>query len=129
MTREEIENHWEEVMEVVTRVEAREEHLVIIGDANRHLGSYIPGNIEKVSYGGELMKELLETGKYVLINSTEKTRNGPWTREDPSNNDNKSVLDLVIVSSGLEKFVDEMVIDNTREFTPFKQINGDSLSF
>ena len=38
MTKEEVENHWTEVLEVITRVEAREELLVVIGDANRHLG-------------------------------------------------------------------------------------------
>ena len=39
------------------------------------------------------------------------------------------MLDLVIVSAGLEKFVDQMVIDNKREITPFKQVNGENLSF
>ena len=129
MRREEIEEHWEEIMGVISRVEAREEHLVLIGDANRHLGSLIPGNIEKVSHGGELMKELLETDKYVLLNSSSKSRNGPWTRIDPADEENKSVLDLVIVSTGLEKYVDKLVIDSKRENTPFKQINGETISF
>ena len=35
----------------------------------------------------------------------------------------------MIVSTGLEKYVDKLVIDSKREITPFKQINGKTLSF
>ena len=106
MSREEIVEHWEELLEVITRVEARDENLVIIGDANRHLGSVIPGNIDKVSFGGELMKELLETEKYVLLNSSTKCKNGPWMRVDPADEEKKMILDLVIISKELENYVD-----------------------
>ena len=114
---------------VISRVEARDEMLVIIGDANRHLGKAVPGNDDKVSYGGKLIVELLETNRYVLLNSTPKAKNGPLTREDPSDSEIKSVLDLVIVSSSLEKYVEEMIIDKKREFTPFKQNKGKTIAF
>ena len=56
MKREEIDNQWNEILEVIGSIEARKEHLVIIRDTTRHLGSMKPVNLEKVSYGGELIK-------------------------------------------------------------------------
>ena len=129
MQKEAIDNHWNEVLEVVAKIEARNENLVIVGDLNRAIGPIVPGYNARVSYGGKLVNSLLENEKYVLLNSLEKVIGGPWTREDPANPDSKSVLDLVIVSKGLEKYVQTMEIDSKRSFTPFKQKNGSSLSF
>ena len=77
MSKESIEKHWNDILEVIGRIEERDELTVVIGDLNRHLGSEIPGNSSKVSYGGELVNEFLESGKYVLVNSTEKVKEGP----------------------------------------------------
>ena len=38
-------------------------------------------------------------------------------------------MDITIVSGELEKYVKEIVIDKERKFTPFKQINGTTVSF
>ena len=129
MKRDDIESHWNELLEVINSVENRDEFLVIIGDTNRHLGSIIPGNNDKVSYGGELIKTLLETEKYVLMNASEKLRGGIWTRIDPADADIKSVLDLVIVSTDLMKYVESLETDSSRKFTPFKRNNDNTLSF
>ena len=124
MKREEIETHWNEVLEVITKVEAMNEHLVVLGDANRLVGDLIPGSNPKVSFGGSLLRNLLENDHYILVNSSAKAVGGPWTREDPAHADSKSALDLVIISAELEKYLDKMVIDSERKFTAFKQIKG-----
>jgi hypothetical protein len=67
------------------------------------VGDIIEGNeTDKVTFGGQLIKDLLDTGKYTLVNATNKVVGGPFTRFDPSdpeNNDKKSALSLCIVSN------------------------------
>ena len=115
-----IEKHWNELLEVISQVEARQELLVIIGDANRAVGNVIPLNDTKVSYGGQMIRTLLDTDKYVLVNGTDKVIGGPATRENPANPTSKSALDLVIVSVELEKYIESMEIDENKTFTPFR---------
>ena len=43
-SKETIERHWNEVLDVISQVEARNESLVIVGDANRLVGDAIPEN-------------------------------------------------------------------------------------
>ena len=62
------------------------------------------------------MRELLDTGRYILVNNTDKCIGGPWTWIDPSNPKNKSCLDFVIVSRALFPFVKELAIDSDRKF-------------
>ena len=56
----------------------------------------------------------------MLLNSSPFMQSA-YTRSDPSDPDNdskKSVLDLIIMSRNLLKYVDNVVIDNDRKFTP-----------
>ena len=94
---------------------------------NQHLGKYIPGNNEKTSYAGKLLIDFLKKGDYVLVNATNKTKNGPFTRfetNDPGNDEKKSVLDLVIVSKEIEKYITELVIDKNLNWTPARNQKG-----
>ena len=43
---------------------------------------------------------------------------GPFTRIDPANSDNKSCLDLVIMSKNLLNYLKELKIDKDRLFPP-----------
>ena len=49
----------------------------MIGDLNRHIGDIIEGN----NYGGQLVRELIDTGNYCLMKATDKvmTRNLCWS--------------------------------------------------
>ena len=86
-------------------------------------GKYgIKGNKPIISYGGKLVRELLESDGYVLLNNLDIVEGGPWTfisRADPGI---KSCLDLVIVSRNLLPFVSKMVVDKERNFTPYRII-------
>ena len=68
------------------------------------------------------MHRLLEDGKYILVNNSRKCTGGPFTRVDPSDSKIKSCLSLVIISAGLQEFVEELRIDEKREFTPHRAI-------
>ena len=78
---------------------------MVIGDLNLHSGNvHVKDNHEKITLGGRLLNDLINGGDYVIVNSTEKSVNGPFTRydvSDPDNSDKKSLLDYVIVSSSL----------------------------
>ena len=51
-------------------VEEKKENFVRIGDANRLLGNIIPMNAGKVSFGGAMVREFLDSDKFVLLNSS-----------------------------------------------------------
>ena len=75
---------------------------------------------KKVTFGGQLVKDLLETEKYVLVNSTDKVEGGPFTRYDPSDPkcvDKMSCLELVIISVDMLKYVDKLSIDKEFKMT------------
>ena len=94
---------------------------MLIGDMNKHVGDIIEGNHTKITFGGQLIRELLNTKKYVLLNSTNKVRGGPFTRFNPAaleNEEMKSCFDLIVISKELLKYVEEVVIDKNFKFTP-----------
>ena len=128
-SNEEIEERWTAILKEVKKVEAKKEVLVIIGDLNSHVGTLIKGNHEKVSHGGRLLREFLDSGSYVLVNATNKVTNGPFTRVDPSDTSKKAALDLCIISKELLKYVDSLVIDNGRGFTPFRSIDKKNVKY
>ena len=96
------------------------------GDLNKHVGKVIEGNNEKISFGGNLILELLKSNKYSLVNSTNKVKGGPFTRYNPAAPDDdksKSCLELVIISRSLLKNVKELIIDKDFKFTPGRPIS------
>ena len=88
----------------------------------------IEGNTkDRISFGGQLVKELIDTEEYVLVNATDKCIGGQFTRVDPSephNDSNKSVLELCIVSGELFHYVDTLIIDKIRDFTPYRAVGN-----
>ena len=113
---------WGRMLEVIHSVLMKGESLVILGDLNRHVGSDhlgITGNHEKITYGGSLIRDFIETGKMILVNNTEKAEGGPFTRKDPSSPDDdskKSCLDLCMVSKDLYRYVEKLVIDEEEKY-------------
>ena len=98
-----------------------------MGDLNKMVGNDKSGiieNIPKVSFGGKLILELLSEENYFLVNSSDKCKGGPFTRMEPNNPDVKSCLDLIIVSKGLVEYIEELIIDKERKFTPHRAGKG-----
>ena len=98
---------------------------MIVGDVNRAIGNDIwgiKGNKDKISPGGHLIRNLLKTDMYVLINNLDIVQGGPWTWVDRQDDTRMSCLDLVIISVSLVPFVTMMIIDVDRKFTPRRVI-------
>ena len=116
-------------MEDIKDVEERNEDLVIIGDLNRAVGSDnwgVQANKDKVSPGGELIRNLLKTERYIMINNLDLVQGGPWTWVDRQDGSRRSCLDIGIVSVSLVAFVSSVIIDCDRKFTPRRVIRRKS---
>ena len=116
-----IEDRWYRILSELKKIELLGEHAILIGDMNKHVGDIIKANHNKVSHGGKMIRDMINTKKYILVNSTNKVKGGPFTRYNPSNpneDEFKSCLDLIIVSRDLFKHVDEVFIDKELKFTP-----------
>ena len=109
------------MLEDLKDIEKRNENILILGDLNRGIGAGdlgVEGNKPQVSYGGQLLRDLLATNKYVLLNKLPMAKGGVWTWVDRSNPETRSCLDLGIVSAGLAPFVQEFQVDSEKVFTP-----------
>ena len=127
-----IDDKWDEVLQEIVKIEARGEQILLIGDMNKHLGSLINKNHEKVSHGGKRIKEFIDNGDFVLINGSDKEINGPFTRyevNDYLNDDKKSTLDIAIASRNLFKYVERFEIDKYRKWTPCRAVGKNTLKF
>ena len=114
----------------IKNIESRGEGCLLIGDMNWAIGDGrwgIEGNKSNVSYGGLLMRELLETQEYFLLNNLSMVEGWPWTWFSRADSKVKSCLDLAVISRNLLPFVTKVVIDNQREFTPFRVTRKKSL--
>ena len=130
--KSEIEEKWARLTKVLKDIENREEEAILIGDLNKMVGnneSGIKENHSKVSFGGKLVLDLVSNGEYFLVNGSDKCTGGPFTREEPNNPSIKSCLDLVLVSKGLVQYIEELVIDKERKFTPHRVIKGKKLLY
>ena len=114
---DQIKESWDKILEEMSRIEAKNENLVLLGDLNRHIGLAVENNHEKTTLGGKLLLSLLDNEEYVLVNALDKTKGGPFTRFDrrsPNDDSKKSLLDLVIVSRNLLRYVEKLEIDRNQ---------------
>ena len=128
-TNTEIKDRWERILKELATIELKGEFSILIGDLNKQVGDLIKGNMVKSTFGGSLVKELLETEKYILVNATNKVVGGPFTRFDPANHHRKSCIDLVIISKGLLKYLVKLTIDRKLAFTPGRPVKKDKIVY
>ena len=129
MEKQEITESFGRLKKDLDDIKDRNESCLLVGDLNRAIGSDkrgVQGNHPKISYGGKLVRELLEGDEYILANNCETTKGGPWTWVCRGNGNIKSCLDLVIFSADLLPYFRNMVIDTKHEFSParVRQKNG-----
>ena len=125
--KENILETWKRLMDDLKGIESRGENILILGDMNRAIGTGkwgVPGNKTNISFGGQLLRDLLATERYVLLNSLSLAAGGPWTWVDRSNINVKSCLDLGIVSAGLAPFLSKFLVDKEQKFTPMRVRNS-----
>ena len=128
-THQNIQDRWDRILAELAKVEMKGEFGLLMGDLNKHVGNLVEGNTDYVSFGGQLVRNLIETGKYILVNGTDKARGGPFTRYDPARPGKKSCIDLVILSKELLKYVHRLEIDKHLVCTPGRPINKKKTTF
>ena len=86
------------------------------------------GNHEKVSYGGQYIRDFVKEKDHVILNNM--ATGGPWTWVKRGDDTIKSCLDIAIASRNLLPFVKSVTIDKERKFTPKRVISkkGEYLS-
>ena len=125
----EIKERWERILAEIAKIEMKGEVVIVIGDLNKQVGDIIEGNTMKMSFGGSLIRDMLDTGSYILVNATSKVVGGPFTRFDPANPDRKSCLDLVIMSKELFRYVHKLFIDKHLVFTPGRPVSKSKIRY
>ena len=111
---------WGRLLKELEAIRARGDHCLLVGDLNKLVGDGslgIPGNNPEVTAGGQMVRDLVESGNWVLINSMEEVvQGGPYTRQDPATG-RGSCLDLWLCTAGLRPHVSSLKIDSDRKWT------------
>ena len=118
-SKDEILASWIRLREDLERIESSGEGVLIIGDMNRAVGADelgVEGNHDKVSFGGQLIREMVEENNYKCLNNM--AVGGPWTWVQRGKESVRSCIDLAYASSNLLPFIKTVVIDKEKKFTP-----------
>ena len=116
---------WTEILKELANIEARKELALLVGDLSRAVGKGklgVEGNSGKISYGGQMIRDLVNAGDYVLLNDLSLAVGGPWTRVGPGAG-GPSCLDLAIGSSELVQYVTGVEVDSGRLYTPHRAVS------
>ena len=118
--KEEVQAEFDEIGAQMVQAKARGDLCVVTGDLNRHIGDLIEGNDNRVSFGGQLWRNILHRGDFVLVNAMkEKVKGGPFTWHRPGGAA-RSALSLWIVCNDTLPHVESLAIDDKKEITPFR---------
>ena len=64
-SKERLEENWDNILEIIDDIERKGEYILIQGDMNKHIDREVTKDVkDKLSIGGQLIIDLLETGKY-----------------------------------------------------------------
>ena len=125
-SKEDILESWTQIKKELNIIKERGEAVILIGDLNRAVGSGssgVEGNKNKISFGGNLVRELIDNNDYFIMNNMSLAKGGPWTRQDPSYG-TWSCLDFAIGSDNLKESVVGVVVDKEKMFTPFRVLSS-----
>ena len=118
--RSAVQSEFDEIVGEMTAAKARGDIVFVTGDLNRHVGDLIFGNDDKVSFGGQLWRNLLENGEFVLINGVGRVcEGGPFTWHQPGGHA-RSALSLWITCEKGMQHVEKLYIDDSKTFCPFR---------
>ena len=129
MTTKEIENNWSGIVGELEKNQRAGEFSVVIGDLNKNVSNLISNNKPKLSFGGKLISNLLDTNKYILVNDTDKASGGLVTRISKAEPNKSSALDLAIASSGLFEYVEKLDIESELKFTPGRNDGNNNMKY
>ena len=124
--KEEVEHKWSRLRKEMENIRIKGEFCCLGGDLNKLLGCDqlgVPGTSPDISLGGRLLRDLLATGDWLLVNGLGEgvVEGGPNTRKDPATG-KMSRLDLFLISIGLRPYISSLQIDKDLKFTPYRAI-------
>ena len=61
-SKADIYDRWLRLLSEISKIEMKGEHLIFIGDMNKHIGDLVKHNHPDVSYGGSLIREFVQSG-------------------------------------------------------------------
>ena len=114
---QELKLMYKKIEEQIQIARTQKQKTLLVGDFNCKVGKIIKGNTDTVSKGGKLLLKLAEKTNMEMLNSTEICK-GLWTWNE---NGKTSVIDYVLVNKDEIKAVEEMIIDETKEITPYTE--------
>ena len=97
--------------------------IILMGDFNCKVGKAIEGNKDTVSKGGKILMKMIEEENLSLVNNL-KVCKGKWTwhrRMKESGIEKKSIIDYFIVNEEFSSAVTQALIDEEKEYTPFRR--------
>ena len=102
---------------------------LIIGDLNAKISKNNEGMIESLSPNGELLSTLMSDHNLIAVNHLDRCI-GKWTRQNRCNDEEKSVLDYILVHENMADSITEVVVDEDLLLTPYNVIKekGGNLS-
>ena len=93
------------------------QQVLILGDFNAKVGTYIEGNKPTVTKGGRQLMKMAKKYDLVIINKEKEVCKGLWTRVQGQE---RSILDYVLTNSKLLSTVTEMIVDENKQYSAFK---------
>ena len=104
--------------EEVAKAAIENKSVICMGDMNSKLGQeFIPNDPKQISENGKILAGILERNALTVVNGLQGKCEGLITRERHTvNGVEKSIIDFVIVSQDLVKYVGKMTIDDKRKY-------------
>ena len=102
--------------EEIASAEYEGKSVIIAMDANSKLGpNHIPGDPHQISINGKVLEGIVERHGLVVVNGLLEKRKGTITREKNTvNGTEKSIIDLVLISSDLLNHIEHVHVDDER---------------
>ena len=110
-----IKSIYKAIVQEVEAASERGEKIVMMGDFNCKVGLEVAGNNKEVSKGGRELLKLANKLSLKILNSNKCCR-GLWTRQQDNE---RSILDYILVNKEDVKLVNFMKIDKERDVTPY----------
>ena len=119
-SKDDIRDQFHEIINQFKQASLCKEGMLLVCDANVHIGGEIPGCQDKQDWAGAEMLQLIREEGLHLLNSA-KLCEGVVTRVDPRNG-TKSTLDLAICNEFMIAEVEKMCIDEAEMYRPTKYV-------
>ena len=112
------EKFWEFMEEETNKADLENQGLIIQMDGNCHVGNEIIKNDpNKQNNNGKLFVEFLDRNPTLIVANKLKSCQGSITRKrDVQNRTEKAILDFILLNEKMSQFMQQMVIDEKREF-------------